>query len=132
MSSGEKPAKSSQFSESESPNSSITSAHDYVHRLHYINSMLVKKANFRQERLTPQTFHKQRTWRPKSRLQSCGVTFYIRTSVHLVNGIFHRMVLQGGDLSTTGTERVSPRGGFRRRRVPRSVTRWLDISPTGL
>ena len=38
----------------------------------------------------------------------------------------------GGDLSTTGTERVSPRGGFRRRRVPRSVTRWLDISPTGL
>ena len=38
----------------------------------------------------------------------------------------------GGDLSTTGTERVSPRGGFRRRRVPRSVTRRLDNSPTGL
>ena len=27
--------------------------------------------------------------------------------MNVVNGIFHSMVLQGGDLSTTGTERVS-------------------------
>ena len=97
--------------------------------LHKFDMLSVKKANFRQEWLNPQTFDKQRTRRPKSRLQSRGVTFYIRTSVNVVNGIFHSMVLQGGDLSTTGdwsgvaARRVSSPTGATQRH---SLARYLS------